>query len=102
MNLEERIQIVKRQTSYSYEEAKEKLEENDNNYERVIRDALGIKKREKEDQISRDSINQSIYANLREFMDSTSSKISSKKNDERKRKTSNILLNEIKEEEEMD
>ena len=38
------IEMVMRQTMYSYDKAKEKLEENNNDYMLVIKRALGINK----------------------------------------------------------
>jgi hypothetical protein len=66
------ISIIMRQTIYSYNEAKEALEENDNNYEKVIRDALGIKEKKDREKKEQGSINQNIYKNIREFMEGVS------------------------------
>jgi len=75
LNLEssDYIAIVMRQTLYSHDEAKVALEENDNNYIKVIKDALGIKKKESnKDSELNTSINQDIYKNIRNFMDTAS------------------------------
>ena len=66
------IGIIMRQTTYSHEEAKKALEENDNNYVAVIRGAFGINKANNNRSDSVKSINQDIYKNIRELMDGSS------------------------------
>jgi NACalpha-BTF3-like transcription factor len=63
---EEIIQLVLRQTTYNYEEVKERLEDNKYNYLELLREYMEIsKKEEKKDK----SVNQEIYSQLRSFMD---------------------------------
>lgn len=64
------IEMVMRQTNYSFEEAEEELVKNNNNYIIVIKNALGINKPEKKE--SNININQGIYKEIREFMDNGS------------------------------
>ena len=76
MDKEKYIDIIMRQTSYTDREAEEKLEEQDGNYEEVIRSyykkdvKTEIKKMD-----SSKSINQDIYLNIRQFMDKTKSSL---------------------------
>lgn len=60
------IDIILRQTNYSKEEAREKLEEYNNDYVAVIKAYLGVKK----DPSSITSVNQEIYKQLRFKLDS--------------------------------
>ena len=62
---DEMCKMVMRQTEYTYEEAKQKLQENANNYMTVIQEYLGktVKKEENK------SVNQKIYKEIRTFMD---------------------------------
>ena len=64
------IEMVMRQTNYTYDEAKLELEQNDNNYVEVIKKALGIVTAKKE---SVNSVNQHIYKEIRGLMDTASS-----------------------------
>jgi len=70
------IDIIMRQTSYTDREAEEKLEEQDGNYEEVIRCYYkkDVKTEIKEMDSSK-SINQDIYLNIRQFMDKTKSSL---------------------------
>jgi len=60
------IEMVMRQTEYSYEEACEKLKTNNNNYISVIREYMGIEKTQDK---SVKSINQHVYKEIRGLMD---------------------------------
>ncbi len=71
---EEIINLVKRQTDYSEDVIKEKLESNNYNYMLIIEEYLGITKENcattrfnntDEDK----TVNQQIYSNIRHFMD---------------------------------
>ena len=64
------IEMVMRQTNYTYEESKYHLENNNNDYMKVIREALGISDKKKEEPIT--TINQQIYKEIRGLMDSAS------------------------------
>lgn len=61
-----KVQLILRQTDYSEETAREKLNEFHFNEEAVIRDYFGIPKKEPH-QIK--SVNQEIYRNLRSHLD---------------------------------
>jgi hypothetical protein len=63
------IEMVMRQTTYSYDEAKKQLDDNDNNYVKVIKDSFGISEKKEEPVIS---INQQIYKEIRDLMDTAS------------------------------
>ena len=75
------INIVIRQTSYTRDEATKKLYEYKGNYEKVIKEYLGIENT-KDETIT--TVNQSIFKEMRNFMDTT-------KNDYEKRKKYNKL-----------
>lgn len=64
----ERIEIVKRQTSYSHEEAKEALQKNNYDTMACIREYLDIPKNNTKK--SKMSINQQIYKELRNQLSS--------------------------------
>ena len=70
--------MVMRQTSYTFDEAKIQLDNNDNNYIKVIKNGLGIIKPEKIEE--KTTINQQIYKEIREFMDIGSQNYISTKN----------------------
>ena len=61
------IEMVMRQTTYSFEKAEQELFKNNNDYIKVIKNALGINKQEKKE--SNININQEIYKEIRGFMD---------------------------------
>ena len=63
----ELIKMVIRQTDYSEEDAILKLKEHKNDYMEVIREAMGINKQKKENNIT--SVNQQIYKEIRGMMD---------------------------------
>jgi hypothetical protein len=65
--IEEKIQILLRQTDYSPEVAREKLAEYGYNEEKVIRAYFGITENPKKKQLK--SVNQEIYKQLRGHLD---------------------------------
>ena len=70
------IEMVMRQTSLTFDEIKERLEINNNNYMIVIKEALGIKPK-LEPEIK--TINQQIYTEIRGLMDNASDTYRKKK-----------------------
>ena len=64
------IEMIVRQTSYTFEEAERELIKNDNNYIKVIKQGLGINKKEKTEETI--NVNQSIYKEIRTLMDKSS------------------------------
>ena len=80
------IEMVLRQTHYTYEEASDKLAACNDNYITVIRDFLGIKKVE-EKKIT--SINQGIYTEIRGLMDTAAQKY--RREQEREQKKQEII-----------
>ena len=70
------IEMVMRQTSFSFNEAKEQLEINNNNYMIVIKEALGIKQKI-DTEIK--TLNQQIYTEIRGLMDNASDTYRKKK-----------------------
>lgn len=65
--IDEKIQIILRQTDYTQEKAREKLEQFDYNEIYVIKDYFGIVEKKDVKQIK--SINQEIYKQLRGHLD---------------------------------
>jgi hypothetical protein len=65
-DLTEMVDIVKRQTDYNNKKAEEKLLEFDLNLERVVRDYMGIKEKDK---VADKSPNQERYKMIRIAMD---------------------------------
>ena len=63
------IQVVTRQTSLTYDEAKEKLEKEKYNYMKVIKEWNGIQT--KEDSNTPKTVNQEIYKQIRGLMDNS-------------------------------
>ena len=61
--IQERIEILKRQTSYSHKEAKEALQKNNYDVMSCIREYLEVPVKKQEP--SKKSINQQIYTELR-------------------------------------
>jgi hypothetical protein len=61
----ESIKMICRQTDYTEEEAREKLEKNNYNYQIVLNEYFGIKEPPKKEQ----STNQQIYGEIRNLMD---------------------------------
>jgi hypothetical protein len=66
--LEAKIQVILRQTNYTTEEAREKLNKFNFNEEEVIRDYFGITEKKNPEKIT--SLNQGIYKQLRGYLDS--------------------------------
>lgn len=76
------IEMVMRQTEYTYEEAEKKLTEYNNNYMNVIRDYMGVKKTE-EKQVT--SINQHVYKEIRGLMDTAADRYRKQQEMEKKK-----------------
>ena len=74
--------MVTRQTNLSIDEAKEKLKENNYNYMSVIKNNMGIVKKERESH----TINQRIYKEIRSLMDDGCKKYRQKQDYEKKKK----------------
>ena len=66
--LSKMIDMVTRQTEYNYDEAKKKLQENNFDYNIVIKEYMGIKPKQK-DKIT---LNQEIFKQIRNNMDTAS------------------------------
>jgi len=62
----ESVNMICRQTDYSEEEAREKLEKNNYNYQIVLNEYFGIKESPKKEQTT---TNQQIYGEIRNLMD---------------------------------
>lgn len=67
--IDERIEIVKRQTSYSHDEAKAALQKNNYDVMSCIREYLEVPNKKQE---SKKSLNQQIYTELRDKLGSVS------------------------------
>ena len=67
----ELIEIVMRQTDYDRENAYLKLKEFNGDYEKVIKNYLGIQNKDNNDEISDKSTNQKIFNHIRDFMDNS-------------------------------
>ena len=67
--IDERIEIVKRQTSYSHDEAKPALQKNNYDVMSCIREYLVVPNKKQE---SKKSLNQQIYTELRHKLGSVS------------------------------
>jgi len=65
MNIEEKIQIILRQTNYTNEEAYQKLQENNHDHIQVIKTYLGVT--EKKAPLAKTK-NQEIYRQIRNFI----------------------------------
>lgn len=65
MNIEEKIQIIQRQTNYTNEESLQKLQENNQDHIQVIKNYLGVT--EKKAPIAKTK-NQEIYRQIRNFI----------------------------------
>ena len=76
------IEMVMRQTNYSYEDAESNLVKNRNDYMKVIREAIGVTTKETE---SVTSINQGIYKEIRGMMDTAAASHRRKKELEEKK-----------------
>jgi len=64
----EKIQMILRQTTYSEEEARDKLEKNNYDHIKVVRTYLGLT--EKKKPTVNNSLNQEIYKQIRSQLDS--------------------------------
>lgn len=82
-SIEKYVNIIIKQTTYTQEEARQKLEEENYNYINVIKKAFGINTNDKKTP-PMVSINQGIYKEIRNFMDK-----SAREYDEKKSKLSN-------------
>ena len=76
------IEMVMRQTQYTYEEAAEQLEKCNNDYMTVIRESMGINKVEDK---TVTSINQQVYKEIRGLMDVAAGDYRRKKEMEKKK-----------------
>ena len=65
--IDAKVQIILRQTNYTSDQAKEKLEQFNFNEEEVIRDYFGVAKKPTSGKIT--SVNQTIYKQLRGYLD---------------------------------
>ena len=65
--IDAKVQIILRQTNYTSDQAKEKLEQFNFNEEEVIRDYFGLDKKTMPQKIT--SVNQTIYKQLRGYLD---------------------------------
>lgn len=65
--IDEKIQVILRQTNYTTEEAREKLNKFNFNEQEVIREYFGITEKKKPEKIT--SLNQGIYKQLRGYLD---------------------------------
>jgi len=61
----ESVNMICRQTDYNEEQAREKLEKNNYNYQKVLNEYFGIKEAPKKEQTT----NQQIYGEIRNLMD---------------------------------
>jgi hypothetical protein len=66
--IDTKVQIILRQTNYTLDKAKEKLQEFNFNEEEVIRDYFGVNKKTTTTQ-KITSVNQTIYKQLRGYLD---------------------------------
>lgn len=85
------IQVVTRQTTLSYDEAKELLENNNYDYMKVIKESIGIKSKKDADEPK--SVNQEIYKQIRGLMDNSSKTYRIKKEYEDRR---NSFIEKVK------
>ena len=67
---EKMIEMVMRQTDYNYDETRDKLEAHKWDYEVVIRKFMGIEEKVEK---TRKTVNQEIFKQIRNHMDSASS-----------------------------
>jgi hypothetical protein len=71
-DIEEKIQIILRQTDYTREIAEEKLKEFDWNEINVVKDYFGINKKRENNTINKPiNVNQEIYKQLRTYLDAS-------------------------------
>tara|TARA_Y100000816_G_scaffold276281_1_gene245315 strand:+ start:4379 stop:4837 length:459 start_codon:yes stop_codon:yes gene_type:complete len=103
------IEMVMRQTNYTYGECEKKLSDNNNDYMKVIKDYYGVK--EKKEEVV--SVNQGIIKEIRKMMDNASNnyRITQKIKEEREKQLNRLKkqnkmkpvtnLNKIEEEDEI-
>jgi len=89
------VEMVMRQTNYSYEDAESNLVKNKNDYMKVIREAIGVATKDTE---SVTSINQGIYKEIRGMMDTAAASHRRKKELESKKEQLIAYLKKQKEE----
>jgi len=77
MSLDDKIAIIVRQTNYNEDEAKIKMQENENNYLFVIKEYMGSKTNEIKKINS--SLNQEIYRQIRYSLQTDNTCIKNKK-----------------------
>lgn len=65
--IHEKIDIIVRQTNYTFEEAKEKFLEQNMDYTKVILNFMNPNKKVQEQKIK--SVNQEIFKNIRDYLD---------------------------------
>ena len=84
MNQEKKllIEMIMRQTTYTYEECETKLNENENNYMKIIKEFHGIKEKPAQNI----TINQGIIKEIRELMDNAGNNFRIKQDIEKKAK----------------
>lgn len=73
----ESVNMICRQTDYSQDEAREKLEKNNYNYQIVLNEYFGIKELPKKEKTT----NQQIYGEIRNLMDEGARKFRKEKED---------------------
>lgn len=66
--IQEKIQIIMRQTDYSNEEARNELEKHNFNIMKTLSSFMNPKKRESEN-VKQKSVNQQIYSQIRNYLD---------------------------------
>jgi hypothetical protein len=76
MENNEQVDIIMRQTNYTYDNAKQKLKEYDNNVIEVIRDYMKPDNKPTTDKVveTKKSKNQQIYKEIRSMMDDASAR----------------------------
>ena len=89
------VEMVMRQTNYSYEEVETNLVKHNNDYMKVIREALGTQESASDKMAS---INQGIYKEIRGLMDTAASTYRRKKELEEKKERFIAHLKKQKEE----
>ena len=67
MEIEDKVGFIERQTTYTKEEIERKLEEYNNDINKIIDEYLTIEKKE----VNKKDINQQIYKEIRNLMDTT-------------------------------
>ena len=67
MEIEDKVGFIERQTTYTKEEIERKLEEYNNDINKIIDEYLTIEKKE----VNKKDVNQEIYKEIRNLMDTT-------------------------------